>query len=542
MTVEQSAFAISVIIATYNRSRRVLALLDDLRKQHLGSEKLFEVIIINDGSKDETERVLTAYAQLFEALGSCANLAVFHQANTGQAIARQNGAQAARGKVLVFLDDDMRLPDEDFLAAHLGHHCVVEAGLSPVVVLGSIVPPEDDPPRKAFEYFYERSLARMYARFQGGEQVPGGQNFFTGNASVPRALFFAAGGFASAYRHGEDKELGLRLEMRTSAKFVFEPKARSIHHSDTPSFRSFAHRAHLYGYFDVEMQKVYPDRTDIGPAGTLVQSGVFRYLLKECFFSLPASRQFTTRVCSALAMCAGKLGSKRLASLFCSLVYLANYIGGALENTGNAGRPPLDALCLRHWVMHVQKPKSGFATGKSLWRDLGRDADLILAYETKPKNLKSWLWLLFGIDAWLILVLFRLRKSCVRRGIPFFNRFFRGLSSALYGIELGIDVEIGHGVYFVHPHGVVVGGDARVAEGVVFMGSNTVGTAKNNGYPCIGRFAILGAGARVLGPIEVGSGCVIGANAVVVGSIPSGSVAVGIPARVAGGSPHGFHS
>jgi serine O-acetyltransferase len=102
----------------------------------------------------------------------------------------------------------------------------------------------------------------------------------------------------------------------------------------------------------------------------------------------------------------------------------------------------------------------------------------------------------------------------------------------LFGIEIGKDVTLGHGVYFVHTSGIVIGGDSRIGNRVRFYGSNTIGTAKDNGYPVIEDDVWIGAGARILGPITIGAGARIGANAVVLTSVPAGAVAVGIPAKV----------
>jgi len=137
-------------------------------------------------------------------------------------------------------------------------------------------------------------------------------------------------------------------------------------------------------------------------------------------------------------------------------------------------------------------------------------------------------------DSFLILALWRLRCGARRWRIPGVNHLLRRLQTVLFGIELGNDVTLGRGVFFVHPIGIVVGGDARVGDRVRFMGSNTVGTASDNGCPVIEDDVVLGAGARVLGPIRIGQSTVIGANAVVLTDIPPHSVAVGVPARVVG--------
>jgi serine O-acetyltransferase len=135
-------------------------------------------------------------------------------------------------------------------------------------------------------------------------------------------------------------------------------------------------------------------------------------------------------------------------------------------------------------------------------------------------------------DAWLILVLFRIRKAVLRLRIPFVNRVLRLMQMMFAGVELGNDVELGDGVYFIHSLGTVVGGDARVGHRVRFYGNNTVGTANNNGYPVIEDDVEVGCGARILGPVRIGARSFIGANAVVLKDVPPDSVAVGAPARV----------
>jgi serine O-acetyltransferase len=135
-------------------------------------------------------------------------------------------------------------------------------------------------------------------------------------------------------------------------------------------------------------------------------------------------------------------------------------------------------------------------------------------------------------DAWLLLFLFRLRKVVLRWRIPVVNRVLRLMQMVFGGVELGNDITLGEGVYFIHSLGTVVGGDSVVGDRVRFMGNNTVGTAKDNGYPVIGNDVEIGCGARILGPVRIGDGAMIGANAVVITDVPAGALAVGIPARV----------
>jgi serine O-acetyltransferase len=135
-------------------------------------------------------------------------------------------------------------------------------------------------------------------------------------------------------------------------------------------------------------------------------------------------------------------------------------------------------------------------------------------------------------DAWLILLLFRVRQFCLRWHIPVVNRVLRLMQMMFAGVELGNDIRLGSGVYFIHSLGTVVGGDAQVGDRVRFMGNNTVGTARENGYPVIEADVEVGCGARILGPVRIGARSVIGANAVVLIDVPPDSVAVGVPARI----------
>lgn len=135
-------------------------------------------------------------------------------------------------------------------------------------------------------------------------------------------------------------------------------------------------------------------------------------------------------------------------------------------------------------------------------------------------------------DSYVVLALTRLRQAAHRRRIPGVGHLLRLVQTSFYGVEIGKDVELGPGVSLVHTLGTVIGGNSRMGKRVRFMGNNTVGTAKDDGYPVIEDDVIVGCGARILGPVRVGAGARIGANAVVLSDVPPNSVAVGIPAVV----------
>jgi serine O-acetyltransferase len=134
-------------------------------------------------------------------------------------------------------------------------------------------------------------------------------------------------------------------------------------------------------------------------------------------------------------------------------------------------------------------------------------------------------------DSYAITSLSRVRQGARRFHVPLVNHALRVVQTSFYGIEIGKDVTLGSGVYFIHPLGIVIGGNARIGDRVRFYGNNTVGTAKDNGYPIIEDDVWIGAGARILGPVRVGARARIGANAVVLEDVPADSVVVGVPAR-----------
>lgn len=133
-------------------------------------------------------------------------------------------------------------------------------------------------------------------------------------------------------------------------------------------------------------------------------------------------------------------------------------------------------------------------------------------------------------DGFTVLAVLRARESARRLRVPAVNRVLRLAQMALYGVEIGNEVQLGDGVWFVHSLGTVVGGRARIGARVRFMGNNTVGSAHDDGAPVIEDDVVIGCGARILGPIRVGARSVIGANAVVLTDVPPDSLAVGAPA------------
>ncbi|WP_099328964.1 serine O-acetyltransferase EpsC [Clostridium paraputrificum] len=116
----------------------------------------------------------------------------------------------------------------------------------------------------------------------------------------------------------------------------------------------------------------------------------------------------------------------------------------------------------------------------------------------------------------------------------FLARLISQIARFFTGIEIHPGATIGKGLCIDHGMGVVIGETAEIGDDVlIYHGVTLGGTGKDKGkrHPTIGNGVVIGAGAKVLGPIKVGDNAKIGANAVVVKDVPEGATAVGIPAK-----------
>ncbi len=116
-----------------------------------------------------------------------------------------------------------------------------------------------------------------------------------------------------------------------------------------------------------------------------------------------------------------------------------------------------------------------------------------------------------------------------------FARLVSHFGRFLTGIEIHPGARIGRRFFIDHGMGVVIGETAEVGDDcTLYHGVTLGGTSWNKGkrHPTLGNGVVLGAGAKILGPITIGDGARVGSNAVVVKSVPPGATAIGIPAHI----------
>jgi serine O-acetyltransferase len=167
-----------------------------------------------------------------------------------------------------------------------------------------------------------------------------------------------------------------------------------------------------------------------------------------------------------------------------------------------------------------------------MWRTLRRDFAAV--FERDPAATGS-LEVLLTYAGFHAIVLHRVSHGLGRAGIPVLPRLLSQIGRFLTGIEIHPAAMIGPGFFIDHGSGVVIGETTEIGESVIlFQGVTLGGTGKERGkrHPTLGNHVVVGAGAKVLGPIVIGDHVKIGANSVVLRSVPAHSTVVGIPGKI----------
>jgi glycosyltransferase involved in cell wall biosynthesis len=207
--------AITVVIATYNRSTSLKETLTALQQQDFNYTK-FEVIVVNDGSTDNTLQILEAFKNVAPF-----RFNYFTQANRGPAAARNKGIEQALGSIIAFTDDDC-IPDYNWISTiyhsfELSHWVGVQG--STYTDVSKITP-----------------LTHQIDNSQGNASVP------TCNAAYLRSVLLAVSGFDESFPfpHNEDADLAWRVNKLGT--IGFEAQMRVYHPVRTDSFKKVASR------------------------------------------------------------------------------------------------------------------------------------------------------------------------------------------------------------------------------------------------------------------------------------------------------------
>jgi serine O-acetyltransferase len=160
--------------------------------------------------------------------------------------------------------------------------------------------------------------------------------------------------------------------------------------------------------------------------------------------------------------------------------------------------------------------------------------DLQAIFERDPAARSIW-EVLTTYPGWHALWFYRLAHLLWRCRLRWLGRLVSHIGRTLTGVEIHPGATIGPGAFIDHGMGVVIGETAEVGPNVTLYHGVTLGGTswkKGKRHPTLEEDVVVGAGAKILGPIRIGARTRIGANAVVVKDVPPDSVVVGIPGRV----------
>jgi serine O-acetyltransferase len=160
--------------------------------------------------------------------------------------------------------------------------------------------------------------------------------------------------------------------------------------------------------------------------------------------------------------------------------------------------------------------------------------DIACVFERDPAA-QSVLEVLTIYPGFHAVMIHRLSHRLWQSGLKWFARFLAHIGRWLTGIEIHPGAVIGRRFFIDHGMGVVIGETALIGDDcTLYHGVTLGGTTWNKGkrHPTLHNGVVVGAGAKILGPIEIGEGARVGSNSVVLKPVPAGATIVGIPGHI----------
>lgn len=503
---------VSVVVATYERPAEIRRLLAQLDAQSLAPSS-YEVVVVDDGSTADVPTLLEADVHRFA-------LTVLRQPNAGSAAARQRGAAAASGDLLLFVDDDMHL-GPDFLDAHVAAH----PGSERLVVLGRRRADVASAELPLVERYLVRMGDRLSDEVAAGLELTG-EYLYTGNVSMPRALFEEAGGFDSGLRQLDDAELGIRLE-KAGARFLLSEEAYNVHERDPLTPEQWFDRARRDGWYWAKVGRKHPDVAGASPWHWLdLVNPISRPLL--LFSSLtPGPADSLARVAFALARLASALRLERVAMAGATFVYGVQMFRGVGDEAGGTRGALREYRAFRR--RSVRDGRGGSRPFRDMVDAIRQDHRMLVEtdarYDSRNRDLGSPARAFVENVGFQLVVCYRIMRFLRAAQLGFAARVASRAIRLLYGSDVHWDAELAPGVVVVHGFGMAISHAARTGTGCILSQHVTLGIGRDpvtgaTGAPVLGDHVVVGPGAAVIGPIVVGAHSKIMANCVVIESVP----------------------
>lgn len=226
----------SIVIPAYNCEQTLAACLDSLSRQTIPRGQ-YEIIVVDDGSTDNTAKVAQGHAILY-----------FHQSNAGPAAARNLGVARASGAIILFTDSDC-VPNHDWLEQMTAPF--VDPGISGV---------------KGAYWTAQKALIARFAQMEFEDRYdllqtsPCIDLIATYSAAFRRHVFLDVGGFDTRFprANNEDTEFSYRLT-KAGYRLVFNPKAR-VRHIHPATLRQYLRVKFWRGYWRMIVYRLYPQK------------------------------------------------------------------------------------------------------------------------------------------------------------------------------------------------------------------------------------------------------------------------------------------
>ncbi|RJP68111.1 MAG: glycosyltransferase [Ignavibacteriales bacterium] len=354
-----NSIPISIIIPTHNRIGSLLKILKALSEQNFNQND-FEVIIVADNCIDDTVNLISKTTNQF-----LFRIEAFNVQFGNSAAARNAGADKARGSHLIFLDDDI-IPFHDFIHQHYSNR------KNNQVIVGYSKPMFSKRPsvwqQRARRWWEDR----FYEMSQPGHRF-NFMDFFSGNFSINRDLFFSLGGFAKSLKRHEDYEFGLKL-LKAGIKFKFSYQIGGYHY-ETNDLKKWLRRQKLYGYSNVRMINLHPEVSEYFFKETFELYGLYHIIqlfVKRLAFKKNFAILYLMKILLSSLYISEKLRLYSMWEKIVGVLVVYNYWNGVSSELGTYKNYLL-------WHTEIRKKKYAIENRKSIeLKDILESDELIL--------------------------------------------------------------------------------------------------------------------------------------------------------------------
>jgi len=286
---------LTVIISTYNGAKKLPVILDSLTKQ---SYKDFELLIVVDGSIDETMDVLQEWTNRFY------DFKIIYQQNKGRAAVRNTGVKNAKGELLLFFDDDL-IVKENCVKNHLEYHS--KTNFENIFVGQVLDEPTETDDNKEF-IRYKKYLAKawyknMYRKDRRIEKnIFDGDYYMSGaNFSLTKNIFNRIGGLDESLNRSEDFEFAIRAKTAGVKTILGDKYATVIHKDNNNNFKSWIVKARIgeinnaivYAKDKIKFKEYGPPEKTIG---NFIKRIIFKILANQSAYTFMISDSLIKKI------------------------------------------------------------------------------------------------------------------------------------------------------------------------------------------------------------------------------------------------------